>query len=256
MKKLYIFILLLQVSFLWLTSCSLIERINALRITEINFIGNGLQATVVSEVLDTEKKKTATEHGFCWAIGVVPELGTSYTDSIMLGEKANEDQLFSATIERLLPDTDYYIRSFLIVDGKIKYSLPEKIRTREIRPEDVLISITSSVMGQDSVFLYGIVNKTRFEFLAPVTVTQYGTIIATEPDSTKGISKTETNFVPNVINNFLHKYAKPNIPPPTITLPQPLQGALFAWAFVDFYRNDTPSQIRRLYTRRIILRKM
>ncbi|MCS6794615.1 MAG: hypothetical protein NZ516_01500 [Raineya sp.] len=256
MKKHYLVIFVLVIAaIMWLTTCSPIERINALRITEINFVGDGLQAEVFSEVIDTEKKKTASQHGFCWAINAVPQLGNAGVDSIMLGEKANEAQLFSAVIERLLPSTDYYIRSFMVVDGKTQYSLPQKIRTRDIRPEDVLISITNSFITNDSVFLYGIVNKERIEFLAPVTVTQYGTILASEPDSTKGISQVQTNFTPNVINSFTHKYAKANVPPPTITLPQPLQGSYFAWAFVDFYLNSNPSDVQRRYTRRLILMK-
>lgn len=253
MKKLYFFTFLFVMGLFALNACSPIERVNALRITEINFIGDGLSVNISSEVIDTDKKKTASQHGFCWAMGAVPELGMVGVDSLLLGKKANEDQLFSATIERLLPSTDYYFRSFLIVDGNIKYSLAEKIRTRDIRPEDVIISITNSINIKDTIYLKGIVNKKRMEFLFPVTVTQYGTLLASEPDSTKGISIIETNFIPETINDFLHKYPKADVPAPTITLPQPLQGSYFAWAFVDFYPNNNPSQIQRRYTRMLIL---
>ncbi len=253
MKKLYFLIFLFMIGLFAFNACSPIERINALRITEINFIGDGLSVNISSEVIDTDKKKTASQHGFCWAMGAVPELGMVGVDSLLLGEKANEDQLFSATIERLLPSTDYYFRSFLIVDGNIKYSLPQKVRTRNMRPEDVIITITNSINAKDTIYLKGIVNKERIEFLFPVTVTQYGTLLASEPDSTKGISIVETNFMFEGMSQFFHKYAKANVPLPTVTLPQPLQNSYFAWAFVDFYPNNNPSQIQRRYTRMLIL---
>lgn len=235
-------------------ACSPIERVNSLRIVSLS-VNDNLNVDITGEIIDTEKKQRASNHGFCWAIGTVPELGTPYTDTIALGEKPNESQLFSATIQNLLPDNDYYIRAFMVVGGNIKYSLPEKIRTRGIRQEDTPISIIHSFLMQDSIYLKGFVNKERVETIFPATAFQYGTIIASEPDSTKGISITENSFSSNTIQNFLHKYLRSSIPASSVNLPVELQNKYFAWAFVDYYFNNNPSDVRRLYTRRYTIER-
>jgi hypothetical protein len=251
MKKIYYF-LLLSFSLFLLGQCRLLDRISALRILDTRFTDDLLSVVVSAEIIDSERKNAITDHGFCYAIGYAnPELGDGLSDTLSLGAVGNEDIPFEGILRQLEPNTDYYIRAYMIVEGRVVYSLPRFVRTRDFIPEDFDALVSNAIITENDAFVDAFVNKRRIETRSPVTVWQYGTTIAAEPDSTNGLSSVYTQNPPDPITRFTDSY-------PIFLLPTPTNPSdkLYLWAYADIYLNENPSIIRRIYSRRRVISKV
>lgn len=251
MKKLYFFSIL-TLACLLLGQCTLFNRISALRILDTNFTDDLLSVVVRAEIIDSEKKNSITDHGFCYAIGyALPTLGDGLSDTLSLGTPTDENSPFEGTLTLLEPNTDYYIRAYMVVDGKIVYSTPKFIRTRDFIPEDFDVLVSNALLSDNEIFINAFVNKRRIETRNPVTVWQYGSIVASDPDSTNGLSSVYTQAPPEPITHFQDIFPTTLLPTPTV-----LSNKVYAWAYADVFFNENPSIVRRIYSRRRELSKL
>lgn len=245
MKKLYYFLLFFLCLSL-LNQCKLLDRISALRILDTQFTDDLLSVVVSAEIIDSEKKNSITEHGFCYTKGyALPTISDGNSDTLSLGVITDENQPFEATIKDLEPNTDYYIRAYIIIEGKVVYSNPKFVRTRDFIPEDFNVLVSNFIFSDNQAFVKAFVNKRRIETRNPVTVWQYGSIIAAEPDSTNGLSSVYTQSPPNPITDFEDTF-------PINLLPAPVtpSNKLYVWAYADIFFNENPSITRRIYSLR------
>lgn len=234
------------------SQCRLIERISFLRILDTRFTDDLLSVVVTAEIIDSEKKNGIADHGFCYAIGYAnPELGDGFSDTLSLGALNNEDAPFEGILTRLEPNTDYYIRAYMTINGRTVYSLPKFVRTRDFIPEDFDVLVSNVIVMQDNAIVNAFVNKRRIETRNPVTVWQYGSIIAAEPDSTNGFASVYTQNPPDPITHFTDTY-------PIFLLPVPITSTnnLYAWAYADIFFNENPNIIRRIYSQRRVISKV
>jgi hypothetical protein len=246
MKKIYFFIFI-SLGFLLLNQCKVFERINALRIVETRFVDDLLNAEISAEIIDTEKKSSITEHGFCYAAGYAsPTLDDAFSNTLSLGPVNDENQLFTGKITRLEPNTDYYIRAYMIVGGKVVYSSPKFIRTRDFVLDDFNLLVTNAILSDSNqITVTAFVNKKRIETRNPVTIWQYGSIVAAEPDSTNGLSSTYTQSPPEPITYFIDNFPISVLPSPSVP-----SNSIFIWAYADIRPISNPNVTFRLYSRR------
>ena len=245
MKKLYFFSVLI-LTCLFLGQCKLFDRVSALRILETNFTDDMLSLVVRAEIIDSERKNGITDHGFCYAAGyAVPALGDGLSDTLSLGPITDENLPFEGTLTLLEPNTDYYIRAYMIVDGKTIYSSPKFVRTCDFIPKDFDVLVSNLLLSENEAFVNAFVNKRRIETRNPVTVWQYGSVIAAEPDSTNGLSSVYTNSPPEPITHFEDSF-------PIFLLPTPTNSSdkIYVWAYADIFFNENPNITRRIYSRR------
>jgi len=251
MKKVYLFLCILLCSLL-LAQCKLIDRISALRILDTRFTDDLLSVVVRAEIIDSERKNGITDHGFCYAIGyALPVLGDGISDTLSLGATVDENLPFEGTLTLLEPNSDYYIRAYIIVDGNVVYSSPKFIRTRDFIPEDFDVLVSNTIITENHAFVDAFVNKRRIETRSPVTVWQYGSVIAAEPDSTNGFGSVYTQNPPEPITHFSDRYPIFLLPTPSVS-----SNSLYVWAYADIFFNENPSIIRRIYSRRKVVSKL
>ncbi|GAB4486902.1 MAG: hypothetical protein OHK0045_06660 [Raineya sp.] len=228
------------------------DRINALRIIDTRFTDDLLSVAVTAEIIDSEKKKAITDHGFCYTIGYsLPTLGDGTSDTLSLGEVSNEAIPFEGIISRLKPSNDYYIRAYIVIDGKVVYSPPKFVRTRDFIPEDFNLLVSNALLTENEISVKAFVNKIRIETRDPVTVWQYGSIVAAEPDSTNGLSSTYTQSPPDPITHFHDSYPINLLPVPTAP-----SNKIYVWAYADIFLNENPSITHRIYSRRREIEKL
>lgn len=250
MKKLYHSLVVLFCSLL-LVQCRSFDRISALRILDIRFTDDLLNVVVSAEIIDSEKKNGITDHGFCYTAGyALPTLGDGISDTLSLGEVSDENLPFEGKITRLVPSTDYYIRAYITVNGKTVYSSPKFIRTRDFIPNDFDVLVTNAVISENQVIVDAFVNRKRIES-RNLTITQYGSIVAAEPDSTKGLSIAHTNIPPDPITYFTDEYSVSVLPTPA-TPPD----SFYIWAYADVYFDQDITLIYRIYSRKRIVKKL
>ena len=251
MKKLYCFSIILLCS-LFVVQCRLIDRISALRILDTRFTDDLLSVVVSAEIIDSERKNGISDHGFCYAIGyALPVLGDGISDTLSLGAITDEGLPFEGILTQLEPNTDYYIRAYMVVNGKTVYSNPKFVRTRDFIPEDFDVLVSNTIILENDAFVDAFVNKRRIETRSPVTVWQYGSIIAAEPDSTNGFSSIYTQNPPEPITRFEDNYPIFLLPTPTTP-----SNKLYVWAYADIFFNENPSIVRRIYSIRREVNKL
>lgn len=245
MKKIY-YTSLLLLYFLLLWQCKSLDRISALRIVDARFTENLLSMAVSAEIIDSEKKNAITDHGFCYTVGyALPALGDGFSDTLSLGTVTDENLPFEGIITELEPGRDYYIRAYMVIEGKVVYSAPKSLRTRDFIPEDFNVLVSNALVTENEVSVKAFVNKARIEARNPVTVWQYGSIVASEPDSTHGLSNTYTQSPPNPITYFNCTYPINLLPVPTVP-----SNKIYVWAYADVFLNENPSITQRIYSKR------
>ncbi|MCU0437611.1 MAG: hypothetical protein MUC49_06820 [Raineya sp.] len=231
-----------------LGACNKIERISAIRITNVEMLKDSLSAIVSGEIIDSELKDgSITDHGFCFTqdfAGV--ELGGENVDTLSLGPMTDENKVFSDTAFLKLPNTTYYVRAYMVVDGKIIYGSPKAIRSRNFRIEDLNLGILSTVTTfgvTDTLIINSFINKKKIE-TEPVTLLDFGTKASFTTDSTTAHVVLGTPTTNDIIY-FSHKRSILDIGIPPANLDN-----VYVWAFARFFVNANPNDIRTIYTQR------
>jgi len=252
MKKLLIFFFSLSV----LANCNKLERINGLRITNIDVLEDSLSATVTGEIIDIQTNKNAIDHGFCYAADFAdPKLGNS--DTLSLGVVLDANLTFSDSLLNLSPSTVYYIRPYLMLDStNVVYGGVSSFRTRDFTIDDLPFAITNVLVTFPSgdLSVSGFVNQKKIEEENPVQVLSYGTIVSREPDSTAtNVSLSNFDATTEDIIRFSHSHPSIYIPIPSVTLPPELENKYFVWVFADVAPIANPANITRYYSKRRVV---
>ncbi|KOY86981.1 hypothetical protein AD998_13260 [bacterium 336/3] len=231
-----------------LGACNKIERISAVRITNVEMLRDSLSAIVSGEIIDSEVKAgSISDHGFCFTEGFADvRLGNENVDTLSLGPVTDENKVFSDTVVMELPNTTYYVRPYMIVDGKIVYGSPKAVKTRDFKVEDLNLGILSTVVtfgSSGSLDIKAFVNKKKIQ-TEPVTLMDFGTKVSYLPDSTTGVFSLIMPTTDDIIY-FSDTYT------PAILGSPPTSNAenVYVWAFARFFVNADPNDIRTIYTR-------
>ncbi|MEM9981413.1 MAG: hypothetical protein AAF734_02880, partial [Bacteroidota bacterium] len=169
------------------------------------------------------------------------------TDSVSLGMVVDEDDIISATVERLLPSSNYFVRAFMIIDEEVIYSTVRRVDTRRFNVLDFLVSTEYAIVTGNNIEVKGAVNEISIEG-SPINIIRYGSLVAAEPDSTSTLSiLMEETSLEEGSATFLHQYDIAMIP--TGGLPLPV-NQYYIWSFVEFTRDDDPIETRTIYTGR------
>jgi len=235
------------------TACNKLERISAVRITRVEMLQDSLSAMVYGEVIDSEAQGAISDHGFCFSAGFAdPRIGDENTDTVSLGTVTDENKIFSDTILLESPNTFYYVRAFITVNGKTIYGSPRLIKTREITIDDISIAVESTILSlgsTGSLTVKGFVNKKKIEADEPVTLVNFGTKVGYEPDSTQTHILIGTLQSADIIQ-FSNTHFETDLPPPGTANPQ----VLYVWAFAQYALISDPNDIRTIYTKRKTVR--
>jgi hypothetical protein len=246
MKKIYKSLIMLAL-LSNLFACNRFERISSVRIVSLNFTDDSLGVIATGEVIDRQGG-IITDHGFCFSsINANPKIGDLDSDTLSLGNLLDETKAFSDSIKKLPPDTRYFVRSFMNLDGQLVYGDVKTFQTRLIRKQDVAlaienITVTPDIMGTGKVIVRGFINKLKIEEDS-VTIVRYGTIVSyVATDSTNG--RQESTFLNPIFTDFNYEYLVSSIPNPP-TNPE----YYFVWAFVEVSFNSNAANKRLFYTK-------
>ncbi|MGD1839414.1 MAG: hypothetical protein ACFB0B_00730 [Thermonemataceae bacterium] len=233
---------------LLLVACDDFARFSAVRITSVNVDNDSLSFDIAGEFIDNEDDRTIVDHGFCFSReSFTPRLDQVDTDSVSLGMVVDEDDVFSATVERLIPNSNYFVRAFMIIDEEVIYSTVRRVDTPNFNVLDFLISTEYAIVTGNTIEVKGAVNEIPVEG-SPITIIRYGSLVAAEPDSTSTLSMSvDETVLEEGSATFLHQYDIAMIP--TSGLPLPV-NRYYIWSFVEFTRDDNPIETRTIYTGR------
>lgn len=232
-----------------LGACNKIERISAVRITNVEMLSDSLSAIVYGEIIDSEVKAgSISDHGFCFTEGFADvKLGDANVDTLSLGPVEDENRLFSDTVVMELPNTTYYVRAYMIVDGNAVYGSPKLIKSRDFRVEDLNLGILSTVVAfgpMGSLTIKGFVNKKKIQ-TDPVTLIDFGTRVSFFPDSTAiGEEIVQLPTTDDIIYfSNPHTGSGLGTPPPS-----PDDESVYVWGFARYALNANPNDIKTIYT--------
>ncbi len=230
--------MLLSLLLIFFNSC-MPERLNIVDIEKFELIGDSTSIRLYGEVVDFNKKQGISQHGFCYSAERFPEINRDST--INLGAYSANEAFFMADLNGQ-PGKNYFVRAFVIVDGKVHYSPLRNFRTRSARLGDLDIAIEFSAILGDSLVVQGFSNKVILEKNQQANFIQYGSIVNNVPDSTSGLSSANNVNNPDNALRFREQFYLPNLPNFSSTT------EIFVWTYA-IARNNKGEE-RRLFSKR------
>ncbi|TFF38546.1 hypothetical protein [Mucilaginibacter psychrotolerans] len=118
-----------------------------------------------------------TDRGVCWGITANPQI----TDSVAKASTVNGNGTFQASINKLIHNTTYHVRSFISGGGKVVYSNDITFKTIT-EPAPVVTTDTASLAGATIAFVKGSINSAT-------TIKESGVLISENPIPSAGDRK-------------------------------------------------------------------